>query len=308
MYYDKLERANYFLNDMASLIEKGEPADSRLVQFLLRDIMGDGGQWTMAMNVYKKYGAVPKDYYPETAASKNTVRMNDQLRTRLRQSVCEMYAGKKDTAEIIDETVKAVHRILTIHLGTPPTSFDWQWTDKDGKFHRDGEITPQQFWKKYVDAGLEDYVCLVDDPRKEHPKGTKIAIEHLGNVIDGDATEYLNVDTATDLFEYGSVCNVEYSMNKEERVNFADSAMNHAMAFVGVDVADDGKTTRRWRVENSWGEDIADKGFFAMSDDWFSEYVYEIAVPKSMLPEEYREALEKPAISLPAWDPMGALA
>lgn len=343
MYYDKLERANYFLNDMASLIEKGEPADSRLVQFLLRDIMGDGGQWTMAMNVYKKYGAVPKDYYPETAASKNTVRMNDQLRTRLRQSVCEMYAGKKDTAEIIDETVKAVHRILTIHLGTPPTSFDWQWTDKDGKFHRDGEITPQQFWKKYVDAGLEDYVCLVDDPRKEHPKGTKIAIEHLGNVIGGDATEYLNVDTAfmkdcarrildeqgipvwfgadchpmmlrnegmwaTDLFEYGSVCNVEYSMNKEERVNFADSAMNHAMAFVGVDVADDGKTTRRWRVENSWGEDIADKGFFAMSDDWFSEYVYEIAVPKSMLPEEYREALEKPAISLPAWDPMGALA
>ena len=80
----------------------------------------------------------------------------------------------------------AGHRILTIHLGEPPVSFDWEWTDKDGEFHRDGEITPQEFWKKYVgSADLESYVCLVDDPRAEHPKGRKIAIEHLGNVAGG---------------------------------------------------------------------------------------------------------------------------
>ncbi len=47
-------------------------------------------------------------------------------------------------------------------------------------FHRDGEITPVEFWKKYVGtADLEDYVCLVDDPRREHAKGKKIGIEHL---------------------------------------------------------------------------------------------------------------------------------
>ena len=96
-------------------------------------------------------------------------------------------------------------------------------------------------------------------------------------------------------------------MDKEARVRFGDSAMNHAMAFAGVDVADDG-TTRRWRVENSWGAKIADKGYFTMSDDWFTEYVYEVAVPKSMLPAEYQKALEEPATMLPAWDPMGALA
>ena len=113
---------------------------------------------------------------------------------------------------------------------------------------------------------------------------------------------------ATDLFEYARVYNVDFNMDKEERVRFADSAMNHAMAFVGVDVADDGTTTRRWRVENSWGDKIADKGYFTMSDDWFSEYVYEVAVPKSLLPEEYRAVLLRPARVLPAWDPMGALA
>ena len=349
MYYDKLERINYFLQDVAALVRAGEPSDSRLIQHLLADVMGDGGQWTMAMNVYKKYGAVPKDLYPETASSKNTGAMNTQLRHMLHTAVARMFAafvaGDDATIdEIVTEARAAGHRILTIHLGEPPVSFDWEWIDADGEFHRDGEITPQEFWKKYVgSADLESYVCLVDDPRKEHPKGRKIAIEHLGNVAGGDATEYLNVPNqfmkdcvrkilveqgipvwfgadchpfmdresgawATDLFEYGSIYDFDFDLDKEERVRFADSAMNHAMAFAGVDVAEDGTTTRRWRVENSWGAKIADKGYFTMSDDWFTEYVYEVAVPKALLPDEYLKALEEPAISLPAWDPMGALA
>ena len=343
MYYDKLERVNYFLRDVAALVRAGEPVDSQLMRFLMGDVMGDGGQWIMAMNIYKKYGAVPKQFYPETASSQNTSQMNDQLRRLLHQATAHMVANPDGIDEIIDRTLEAGHRILTIHLGTPPTSFDWEWTDKDGVFHRDGRITPQEFWKRYVNAGLEDYVCLVDDPRPEHPKGRKIGIEHLGNVAGGDPTEYLNVPVevmkdcarrlmseqglpvwfgadchpmmdrkagqwATDLFEYGRVYGVDFDMDKEQRVRFGDSAQNHAMAFVGVDVADDGRTTNRWRVENSWGEEIANKGYFTMSDDWFSQYVYEVAVPKSMLPEEYRQAFDQEAIMLPAWDPMGALA
>ena len=343
MYYDKLERVNYFLRDVAALVRAGEPVDSQLMRFLMGDVMGDGGQWIMAMNIYKKYGAVPKQFYPETASSQNTSQMNDQLRRLLHQATAHMVANPDGIDGIIDRTLEAGHRILTIHLGTPPTSFDWEWTDKDGVFHRDGRITPQEFWKRYVNAGLEDYVCLVDDPRPEHPKGRKIGIEHLGNVAGGDPTEYLNVPVevmkdcarrlmseqglpvwfgadchpmmdrkagqwATDLFEYGRVYGVDFDMDKEQRVRFGDSAQNHAMAFVGVDVADDGRTTNRWRVENSWGGDIANKGYFTMSDDWFSQYVYEVAVPKSMLSDEYRKAFDQEAIMLPAWDPMGALA
>ena len=270
MYYDKLERVNYFLKDMACLVEAGEPEDSRLVQHLLREVMGDGGQWTMAMNVYKKYGAVPKDLFPETESSKNTDPMNNKLCKLLRQAVAHMYENPENIDQIVKNATEAGHRILTIHLGEPPVSFDWEWTDKDDEFHRDGEITPVEFWKKYVgSADLESYVCLVDDPRKEHPKGRKIAIEHLGNVVGGDATEYLNVPNqfmkdcvrrvlveqgipvwfgaecgpmmdreagawATDLFEYDRVYGVRFDLSKEQRVRFGDSAMDHAMAFAGV--------------------------------------------------------------------------
>lgn len=345
MYFDKLERVNYFVQDTADLIAKGESSDGRLMNYLLTNLLGDGGQWTMAMNIYKKYGAVPKDIFPETATSMSTAELNTQLRRLLRKAVCRMYQAQGNTSKIAaiqSETVEMAQRILTIHLGTPPQSFEWEWRDENDNFHRDGVITPQEFWKKYVNADLEDYVCLVDDPRPEHPKGQKIAIEHLGNVVGGDPTEYLNVDVQTmkeharhllekvgipvwfgadchpfmdrekgqwaiNLFEYDRVYGSDLRMTKEEGVRFADTAMNHAMAFVGVDVSEEGHI-HRWNVENSWGTEIADKGYFTMEDKWFDEYVFEIALPRTLLSKELQEALKKPAISLPAWDPMGALA
>jgi bleomycin hydrolase len=82
--------------------------------------------------------------------------------------------------------------------------------------------------------------------------------------------------------------------------------MTHAMLFTGVDLVDG--VPRRWRVENSWGDKKADQGFYTMNDNWFSEYVFEIAVRKSALPEDLQAALDTEPIVLPAWDPMGALA
>ena len=47
MYYDKLERVNYFLQDVAELVKAGEPSDSRLIQHLLADVMATAasGPW-----------------------------------------------------------------------------------------------------------------------------------------------------------------------------------------------------------------------------------------------------------------------
>ena len=58
-------------------------------------------------------------------------------------------------------------------------------------------------------------------------------------------------------------------------------------------------------MENSWGTEKADKGFWTMDDSWFDEFVFEIAVPRSALPEELREALGQDPIVLPALGPDG---
>ena len=45
LFYDKLEKANYFLENILDTLE--EPTEGRLLSHLLRDPLGDGGQWYM---------------------------------------------------------------------------------------------------------------------------------------------------------------------------------------------------------------------------------------------------------------------
>src|SRR5207244_1833164 len=97
--------------------------------------------------------------------------------------------------------LEVVHRILCIHLGTPPATFSWQWNDKDRVFHRDGDLTPQAFAAKYIDHPLDDYVCLVHDPRPSSPSGRTFTVEYLGNVVGGEPVKYLNagIDVMKDI-------------------------------------------------------------------------------------------------------------
>src|SRR6204780_4046388 len=143
MFCDKLERANYFLEAMIETA--GRDVDDRTVAFLLETVAGDGGQWNMFAALVAKHGLVPKGYMPETQSSSNTARMNSVLQYQLRQGARAVRAA---AAESIDDAravkadvLRVIYRVLSIHLGTPPESFDWQWTDKDRQFHRDGVLT-----------------------------------------------------------------------------------------------------------------------------------------------------------------------
>ena len=103
----------------------------------------------------------------------------------------------------------------------------------------------------------------------------------------------------------------DLALDKADRLLHHDTMMTHAMLFTGVDVVagpDGVDVPRRWRVENSWGGEKADKGFWTMNDNWFGEHVFEIAVRRSELPAQLQPALDQEPIVLPAWDPMGALA
>ena len=344
MFWDKMERANYILEAVIETADR--PVDDRVVAWLLRQPLGDGGQWDMFVSLVKKHGVVPKTVMPETESSANSARMNAGLNYQVRQGamrVRNLFAeegGLDAMRQAKDEALRSVYQILCIHLGNPPDNFDWQWKDRDGEFHRDGAMTPLEFAEKYISTPMDDYVCLVHDPRQSNPPGRTYTVQYLGNVVDGTEIKYLNVDIElmkditmrmlqdgqpvwmgcdtgkqmhrdkgiwdADLFDYGSVYGAEFSMDKAARLEYHQTAMTHAMLFTGVDVVD-GKP-RRWRVENSWDDKVGDKGFFLMNDSWFAEYMFEIAAPKSYLPAELQQALGLEPIVLPPWDPMGSLA
>ena len=344
MFWDKLERANFLLEGVSETADR--PVDDRTVAWLLARGVEDGGQWDMFVNLVRKHGVVPKSVMPETESSSNTARMNTMLNYQYRQGakrIRDLYAGEAGVDEMRDskqECLNAIYQILSIHLGTPPSRFFWQWRDKDNQFQRDGELTPREFADKYVVTPMDDYVCLVHDPRETSPEGRTFTIQYLGNVVDGGGVKYLNVDIEliksiaqrmleegkpvwmgcdtgkqmhrdlglwdAGLFDYAGVYGADFSLDKAARLEYHQTRMTHAMLFTGVDVVD-GKP-RRWRVENSWDDKVGDKGFCLMNDSWFAEYMFEIAAPKSYLPQELQDAWDMAPIELPPWDPMGSLA
>ena len=71
----------------------------------------------------------------------------------------------------------------------------WTGSGETGKgtFHRDGELTPLEFAERYVKPGFRDMVCLVNDPRPDHPYFQTYTIGYLGNVVGARSVRYLNV-------------------------------------------------------------------------------------------------------------------
>jgi bleomycin hydrolase len=344
LFRDKLERANFFFENI--IYTSDRDIDDRSVAHILTNAISDGGQWDMLAGIIKKYGLIPKNFMPETHSSANTGQMNRILLLKMQEGAKTLrdLAARKASRKNLDETktelLKVIYRILTMHLGTPPEKFTWQWMDKDRKFHRDDEMTPRQFADKYLDTRVEDYICLVHDPRPYHPQMKTYTVEFLGNIVGGDEVKYLNVPievmktTAAsiiqqgtpvwfgcdvgkmmdrslgvldpELFEYQDIYDTTFNMDKTSRLEYHQTAMNHAMLFTGVDLLD-GKP-RRWRIENSWGDNPGNKGFFVMNDAWFNEHMFEIAAHKEHLSKEMLDAYQQPPIHLPAWDPMGSLA
>jgi len=111
------------------------------------------------------------------------------------------------------------------------------------------------------------------------------------------------------LFDYDTAFNIKLGMTKKQRLQVNETAMTHAMVICGVHVDPETGKPVRYKVENSWGERSGEKGWFMMTDDWFSEYVFQIVVPKAFAPKELVKVFEEgnPHV-LPAWDPMGSLA
>ena len=335
-FYDKLEKANAFLTRV--IAEADRPLDDREVVASLYSPIPDGGWWPEFARLVAKYGLVPAYAMPDTVSAGDSEAMNEHLATLLRRTALRLRAAVADGVDPEPLRVAAleqVHRMLCIHLGPPPEEFVWQYRDKNKEFHRVGTLTPRQFAQRYV-TGVEEFVVLAHDPRPEIAVNTRYGMGRsdvmVGEPVQDHVTAELEVlkaaaiaaiqdgepvwfacDVARQrdkkagiwdaaLHDYKGLYGVELSMTKAERLVARESALTHAMCLTGVDLVDG--VPRRWRVENSWGDKLGDKGFHTMSDSWFDEYVFEVVVRASRLPEEVRAALETEPVILPSWDPM----
>lgn len=297
----------------------------------------------------EKYGIVPKSVMPETYSSSKSSELNGLLNLKLRKDAValrKLVADKASDADIEAAKQKMLaedYRILAYTLGNPPTKFDFEYRDDDKQYHIDRELTPQTFFKKYVAWNLDDYQSIINAPTDDKPYNHLYTVEMLGNVVGGREVRHLNLDIDTfkalavkqlkagesvwfgsdvgqssdrqlgimdtNIYKKDDLFNTDFTMTKAERLDYGESLMTHAMVLTGVDIVD-GKPTK-WKVENSWGDKVGDKGYFVASDSWFDEFVYQVVISKKYLSADLQDVIkneyDKPTVLAP-WDPMGALA
>lgn len=342
-FYDKLEKLNLTLEILIELLEKD--SDDRTLQFILKGGIGDGGQWDMFVNVVKKYGVCPKNVFGETYTSSTTRYINSLINCEMRKFGAESRhafaeGGMKRVRELKEEYMDRFYKALVSCYGLPREKFDFEYTDKDGKYHKEEGFTPLSFFEKYVASRLDDYVSIINAPTKDKPFGKSYTIKYLGNVVGGKPVTHLNLpierlkelciaqlkdgeivwfgsdvgayryndlcawdDTA---FDFKSLLDLDYFMDKGESLEFSASQMTHAMCITGVNLVEDKAT--KWKIENSWGSSQPNAGYYIMSASWFDRYTYQAVVNKKYLTKEELEAYKASPVELKPWDPMGSLA
>ena len=344
-FWDKYEKSNWFLEQVIATAD--QELTSRKVKFLLDTPQQDGGQWDMVVSLFEKYGVVPKSVYPESISSSNSRELNQILNKLLRQDaqiLRELVAEGANSSELQtkkEELLQEVFNFLAMNLGLPPRQFDFSYRDKDNHFHSESGLTPLTFYQKYVDLKLDDYVSIINAPTADKPYGRSYSVEMLGNVVGSKPVRYLNVEMdrlkelaitqmqagetvwfgsdvgqssnrkegvmAEGMHDFTASMDIGLTQDKAGRLDYSESLMTHAMVLTGVDVDENGKA-KKWKVENSWGEKVGNKGYFVASDAWMDEYTYQIVVRKEFLTAAELAAYEAEPLVLAPWDPMGALA
>lgn len=340
VFWDKLEKSNYFLENI--IRHAGKPWDDRRVYHLMNAPNPDGGEWHMLANIIRRYGLAPKSAMPDTFNLEKSRFMNEMLAFKLREAAVRLRAMHQAgrPVEALRATklkvMRVVYRILAIMLGEPPAKFDLAFRDKDKKFHREQGVTPREFYDKYVGVNPSDVFSLLSCPSSDMEFGRTYTAEFFGNMVGGDEWHCLNVPVSElrsravqvlkkeeaclfgcdvlqmshtkeglldeELYDYDLVFDAPFKMDKATRVQTLQTRLTHAMVFLGVDLVDNKPV--KWKVENSWGDAVGKKGVFLMSTEWFNEHVYDVVLRRQFMTPKLLRQIEQPPISLPPWHPM----
>ncbi len=340
-FYDQLEKSNLFLSLIIQHID--EPLTSKHNEWLMKNTLSDGGQFTGVSDLITKYGVVPSSVQPETYNANNTSRIANLITLKLKEYALELRAMKADKKAKTDklearkvEMLSQIYKMLVLAYGEPVQEFTYTMRDAQGKEISTETYTPQSFYAKHIGKDLKNsYVMLMNDPSREFYKVYEI--EYDRHVMDGKNWTYINLPIEEikkvaiasikdstmmyfscdvgkflysekglldiNTYDYGSLMGTTFGMDKRERIQTFASGSSHAMTLCGVDIDEQGKT-KKWLVENSWGAANGWQGHLIMTDEWFNEYMFRVVVDKKYVSADILKYLEQKPIVLPPWDPM----
>ena len=340
-FWDQLEKANLMLQGCIDNGKK--PIDDLRVQFFFHYPINDGGTFCGVADLAEKYGLVPTEVMPESYSTDNTSKARALMASKLREfglQLRDMVQKDKKAADIEKAKTRMlgqIYHMLQLTMGVPPQTFTYAFKNEKGKTVGEAkEYTPMSFYKEVVGQQLNGtFIMVMNDPRREYYKTYEVELDR--HTYDGHNWKYVNLpmddieemainalkaghklyssyDVAkmldrkrgyadTENFDYGSLFNTTFSMDKAERISTFDSGSTHAMTLTAVDLDKEGKATK-WKVENSWGATWGQQGCLIMTDRWLRDYMFRLVVPNEFVTPKVKQAWQTTPVMVMPEDPL----
>lgn len=326
-FYDKLERFN---SSMEKLIRNKRDVYDRDTQSILMVGIEDGSNFSFFKGLVKKYGVVPKNVFTNSFSSNDTSELNDILSRLLRKFFLDLL-DSNDIEELKNNYLSKVYKILGSVYGVPCEKFDFEYVDSDNKYHIDKEITPKEFYDKYIGVDLDDYIEVFSYKDNKYDYNNIYTLED-GDLISGkkgypvlnltfDRIEsliikslknnepvYFSSSTTTkyenglwiDLISrYSNLFDIDLNMNGNDIFKTYGTKNEHSMVITGVNT---NLTFKKWKIENSWGDKEGKNGYFIMEEKFLKNYMISIVINKKYLNKNELSLLKNKPIIVSKWD------
>lgn len=326
-FYDKLERFN---SSMEKIIINKRDVYDRDTQSILMQGIEDGSNFSFFKGLVKKYGVVPKNVFTNSFSSNDTSELNDILSRLLRKFYLDLL-DSKDIEELKNNYLSKAYKILGSVYGVPNDKFNFEYVDSDNKYHIDKEITPKEFYDKYIGVDLDDYIEIFSYKDNKYNYNNIYILED-GDLISGkkgypvlnltfDRIEsliikslksnepiYFSSSTTTkyenglwiDLISrYSNLFDIDLNMNGNDIFKTYGTKNEHSMVITGVNT---NLTFKKWKIENSWGDKEGKNGYFIMEEKFLKNYMISIVINKKYLNKNELSLLKNKPIVVSKWD------
>lgn len=332
-FYDKLERFNILLERLIFYKKDNKNLYDRYVSSLLGNGITDGGYFTQFANLVSKYGLVPNSIFSETFSSSNTYEINQILSRLLRKYYLELEKFSGDENSLKDKYMEKAFNIIASVYGMPPEKFNFEYTDKQGKYHIDKNITPKEFYDKYIGIKLLDDYVEISSYQDEKIKYNNVYIIDESSRISGKDNNitlnlspkefqsliikqlkakepvYFYCSTTSkrvdgiwiDTIErYGDIFGIDLKLDSNSILKTNGITNCHSMIITGANII--GNKVTKYKIENSWGSKNGNQGYYVATEDWVKKYVHRIVINKKYLTKKQLENLDKQPIKIEKWD------
>lgn len=315
-FFDRLEKSNSLYEEV---IHNAQNYTNKIDEKLIDKYIHCCGSFDSAKDIIQKYGIVPECEMPMNINNYEPFVFDKLFKEKVKKDILQILRVNdiEELENLKNRYLEENYILLSKVFGNPPISFDFIYKDINNKENQLINITPIEFLEKCFSENLDDFIFIMNDNNKEfykvYPYNDSEKIykkEHYFynlplNIIKDLIIKQLKAGTPvwfgcdftavcgsytnkvgildSNLFRLDSVLGIEI-IPKHEQEKFIRCNYHHAMIIVGAQI-ENGKIIR-WKVQNSFGKENNQNGYFVMNDNYFDQYCVMFGINKKYIQKD----------------------